>query len=311
MTHQSKITNYLLMTEKQRERQIYQVTIAGSIVSLILILVKFPAGIVGRSAAMIADAVHSLSDFLTDIIVIVFVKTSQKPKDQEHAYGHGKFETLATLIIGIVLLAVGLGIAWSGATSIYSVIQGDLLPSPGIIALMAALATIVSKEILYRYTIIKGKKLNSPALVANAWHHRSDALSSIGTATGIGGAIFLGDKWTILDPLAALVVSFFIIKMSFKLMKPCLDELLERSLPDDIKKEIEKIVGSFLDVHQLHNLCTRKIGNYYAIEFHVRMDGAKSLLEAHNLITEIEVKLKEQFGSKTHVTIHVEPLSNG
>jgi cation diffusion facilitator family transporter len=298
------------ITEKQRERQIYKVTIAGSIVSLLLILVKFPAGIIGRSAAMIADAVHSLSDFVTDIVVIVFVKTSQKPKDKDHAYGHGKFETLATLIIGIVLLGVGLGIAWSGVNSIFSVLRGDLLPSPGIIAFLAALATIASKEILYRYTIIKGKKLNSPALVANAWHHRSDALSSIGTAIGIGGAIFLGDKWTILDPLAALVVSFFIVRMSVQLIKPCLDELLERSLPEETKQEIEALVNGFKDVSQLHNLHTRKIGNYYAIEFHIRMDGNKSLLETHARITEIEQKLKEQYGSKTHVTIHVEPLIN-
>jgi len=296
------------ITEKHRERQIYKVTIAGSIVSLLLILVKFPAGIFGRSAAMIADAVHSLSDLLTDIVVIVFVKTSQKPKDKNHAYGHGKYETFATLIIGIVLLSVGLGIAWSGVNSIYSVIQGDLLPSPGIIALLAALATIVSKEILYRYTVIKGKKLNSPALVANAWHHRSDAFSSIGTAIGIGGAIYLGDKWTILDPIAALVVSFFIIKMAVKLTKPCLDELLERSLPEETKEEIREIVNSFNGVHQLHNLYTRKIGNYCAIEFHVRMDGNKHLIESHDLITEIEVKLKERYGSNTHVTIHVEPL---
>ncbi len=298
----------MIITDKQRERQIYKVTIAGSIVSFLLILVKFPAGILGQSAAMIADAVHSLSDFMTDIVVIVFVKTSQKPKDKEHAYGHGKFETLATLIIGIVLLGVGLGITWSGANSIYGVIQGELHPSPGIIAFLAALATIASKEILYWYTIAQGKKLNSPALIANAWHHRSDAFSSIGTAIGIGGAIFLGDKWTILDPLAALIVSFFIVKMAIKLIKPCLDELLERSLPEAIKQEIEKIVNHYEGVYQLHNLCTRKIGYYYAIEFHIRMDGSKSLMEVHSLITEIEVKLKEQYGSKTHVIIHVEPL---
>ncbi|MCL2436226.1 MAG: cation diffusion facilitator family transporter [Lentimicrobiaceae bacterium] len=296
--------------EKQREHQIYKVTIIGSIVSLLLILVKFPAGIFGRSAAMIADAVHSLSDFITDIVIIAFVRTSQKPKDEKHAYGHGKFETLATLIIGIVLLGVGLGIAWSGGKSIYAVIQGDVLPKPSVVALFAALATIVSKEILYRYTIIKGKKLNSPALVANAWHHRSDALSSIGTAIGIGGAIFLGNKWVILDPLAALVVSFFIIKMSFKLIKPCLDELLERALPEETQKEIEEIVSQFKDVYQLHNLRTRKIGNYYAIEFHIRMDGNKTLVETHDRITEIELKLKEKYGSGTYVTIHLEPLVN-
>jgi len=294
----------------QRERQIYKVTLLGSLVSLILILVKFPAGIIGRSAAMIADAVHSLSDLLTDIIVIVFVKTSQKPKDRDHAYGHGKYETFATLIIGIVLLGVGLGIAWSGVNSIFAVIQGELLPKPGIIAFLAALTTIISKEILYRYTVKKGKKLNSPALVANAWHHRSDGLSSIGTATGIGGAIFLGEKWTILDPLAALVVSAFIVHMSVKLIKPCLDELLERSLPEKIKGEIEEIVGYFEGVYDLHNLCTRKIGNYFAIEFHIRMDGNQPMVETHNLITKIEMKLREQFGSKTHVTIHAEPLKD-
>ena len=293
--------------EKQREHQIYKVTIVGSIVSLLLIFVKFPAGIFGRSSAMIADAVHSLSDFVTDIVIIAFVRTSQKPKDEKHAYGHGKFETLATLIIGVVLLGVGIGIARSGAISIYSVIQGEVLPSPSIIAFVAAVTTIASKEILYRYTIIKGKKLNSPALVANAWHHRSDALSSIGAAIGIGGAIFLGDKWTILDPLAALIVSFFIIKMSFKLIKPCLDELLERSLPKETQKEIEEIVGQFKDVYQLHNLRTRKIGNYYAIELHVRMDGKTSLQDAHNLVSKIEAKLKECYGNKTHVIIHVEP----
>jgi len=298
----------MVITEKQRERQIYQVTIAASVVNLMLILFKFFAGFAGRSAAMIADAVHSLSDFITDIIVIVFVKTSQKPKDKEHDYGHGKFETLATFIIGIVLLAVGLGIAWSGISSIYAVFQGATRQSPGIIALIAAFATILSKGFISQYTIKKGKNLNSPALIANGWHQRSDALSSIGTAAGIGGAIFLGDKWTILDPLAALVVSFFIVKMSLKIIKPCLDELLERSLPEETENEIEKTVGHFEGVHHLHNLCTRKIGNYYAIEFHVKMDGSMSLLESHDLITKIELKLKEQYGSKTHVTIHVEPL---
>jgi len=296
--------------EKQREHQIYKVTIVGSLVSLFLILVKFPAGIIGRSSAMIADAVHSLSDFVTDIIVIVFVRTAQKPKDEKHAYGHGKFETLASLIIGIVLLGVGFGIAWSGAVNIYSVIQGEILPSPGIVAFIAALVTIASKEILYHYTIIRGKKHNSPALIANAWHHRSDALSSIGTAVGIGGAIFLGDKWTVLDPLAALFVSFFIIQMAIKLIKPCLDELLERSLPKEVQEEIKQIVGNFEDARELHNLRTRKIGNYYAIEFHIRMEGSKSLEDTHARITEIELKLKEQYGCGTYITIHVEPLVN-
>ncbi|MCL2072723.1 MAG: cation diffusion facilitator family transporter [Marinilabiliaceae bacterium] len=293
--------------EKQRERQIYKVTIQGSIVNLGLIILKFYAGFFGRSAAMIADAVHSLSDFITDIVVIAFVKTAQKPKDTGHAYGHGKFETLATLIIGIFLFGVGVGIAWSGTKSIYSVLQGKLLPSPGIIALIAALATILSKEILYRYTIVVGKKLNSSALIANGWHHRSDALSSIGTTVGIGGAIFLGQKWTILDPIAAVIVSFFILRVAIKLIKPCIDELMEKSLPEDIKNEISKMVLSFDGVSDLHNLHTRKIGNNYAIEFHIRMDGNSSLVQTHDKVTEIEQKLKEHFGQATHVNIHSEP----
>lgn len=157
---------------------------------------------------MLADAVHSLSDFVTDIIVIVFVRISAKPEDESHDYGHGKYETLATAIIGILLLFVGFGILWSGASSIYRFLQGDSLQEPGILALAAALISIVSKEVLYRYTVFKGKKLNSQAVIANAWHHRSDALSSIGTAIGIGGAILLGPHWRVLDPIAAVVVSF-------------------------------------------------------------------------------------------------------
>jgi cation diffusion facilitator family transporter len=302
--------------EKQREREIYKVTIIGSLVSIFLILVKFPAGIFTKSSAMIADAIHSLSDFATDIVLIAFVKTSQKPKDESHNYGHGKFETLASLIIGLVLLGVGLGIAWEGAMNIYTVIQGDELLNQehferfGYIALIAALVTIISKEILYHYTIAKGKKLNSPALITNAWHHRSDALSSIGTAIGIGGAFFLGGKWVVLDPIAALVVSVFIIRMAVQLIKPCLDEFLERSLPEETQNEIKEIVADFENAHQLHNLRTRKIGNYYAIEFHIRMEGTKSLTESHALSTEIELKLKEKYGDKTYVTIHLEPLKN-
>ena len=299
--------------QKQREQQIYKVTIIGSIVSLILVLIKIPVGIFTRSSAMIADAMHSLSDLATDIVLILFVKTSQAPKDAKHSYGHGKFETLASLIIGLVLLGVGLLIAWNGATSIYSVIQGGELPNQeiferfGYIALIAALATLVSKEILYRYTVAKGKKLNSPALIANAWHHRSDALSSIGTAVGIGGAFFLGGKWVILDPIAAVVVSIFIVRMAVKLIKPNLDEFLERSLPEEIKSEIREIVAGFDDVYNLHNLRTRKIGNYYAIEFHIRMDGSKTLAEVHGISAEIEAKIKERYGDKTFVTIHIDP----
>lgn len=293
--------------KSSREKGIYKVTIVGSVVNFLLLVFKFFAGITGHSAAMLADAVHSLSDFITDIVVIVFVRIARKPEDKGHDYGHGKYETLATAIIGLLLLCVGFGIFWNGASSIYTFLQGGQLESPGVVALVAALVSIVSKEILYQYTVIQGKKLNSQAVVANAWHHRSDALSSIGTAIGIGGAILLGDHWRVLDPIAAVVVSFFIMKVSVQLLIPCVDELLEKSLPDDVEKEIEQTVLSFPGVSQPHHLRTRRIGSYYAIEIHVRMDGKITLEEAHGTATAIENKLKEMFGKGTHVGIHVEP----
>lgn len=293
--------------KSSREKGIYKVTIVGSIVNFLLLVFKFFAGIAGHSAAMLADAVHSLSDFITDIVVIVFVRIAGKPEDKGHDYGHGKYETLATAIIGLLLLCVGFGIFWNGASSIYTFLRGGQLESPGVVALVAALVSIVSKEILYQYTVIQGKKLNSQAVIANAWHHRSDALSSIGTAIGIGGAILLGDHWRVLDPVAAVVVSFFIMKVSVRLLIPCVDELLEKSLPEDVEKEVEQTVLSFPGVSQPHHLRTRRIGNYYAIELHVRMDGKITLEEAHSTATAIENKLKEMFGKGTHVGIHVEP----
>ena len=282
-------------------------TIVGSVVNFLLLVFKFFAGIMGHSAAMLADAVHSLSDFVTDIIVLVFVRISSKPQDEGHDYGHGKYETLATAIIGIFLLFVGFGIFWNGASSVYLFLQGGSLPEPGMLALAAALVSIVSKEILYQYTVFKGKKLNSQAVVANAWHHRSDALSSIGTAVGIGGAILLGSHWRVLDPAAAVIVSFFIMKVAVGLLIPCVDELLEKSLPADVEEEIQEIILSFPGVSSPHHLRTRRIGNHYAIEVHVRMDGKITLEEAHRTATAIEDKLKEKFGEGTHIGIHVEP----
>lgn len=291
-----------------REKQIFRITIIGSIVNAVLLVLKFIAGILGHSSAMIADAVHSLSDFITDIIVLVFVKISGRPKDRDHDYGHGKYETLATAMIGIGLLAVGAGILYKGISNIVFWAGGGQLQAPETIAIWAALISIVSKEILYRVTVRCGLKVNSDAVVANAWHHRSDALSSIGTAVGIGGAIILGERWTVLDPIASVVVSFFIIKVSFDLLKEGIGELLERSLPDEVEKEILDVINSFSDVSDPHHLCTRRIGNYYAIEFHVRMDGNTTLKVSHARATQIEKALRGRFGASTHIVIHVEPV---
>ena len=248
-----------------REKEIYKVTIVGSLVNFLLVIFKFTAGIIGHSTAMMADAVHSLSDFATDVVVIICVKISGKPQDEKHKYGHGKYETLATAIIGTLLLCVGVGIMINAANTIIGYAQGKTLDKPGNLALIAAAVSIIAKEGIYQYTAWKGKRLNSKAVTANAWHHRSDALSSIGTLVGIGGAILLGNKWTVLDPITALIVSFFIIRVAIKLAKPCIDELLEKSLPKETEQKIMDIIQSIPEVKNPHNLRTRHIGNNIAI----------------------------------------------
>ena len=291
----------------ERERRIYRVTIVGSVVNLALLLFKFAAGILGRSAAMLADAVHSLSDFVTDVIVLLFVRISNKPQDKDHDYGHGKYETLATALIGIILFFVGLGIFWNGARSIWAFVRGETLEAPGILALVAALLSIVTKEILYRYTVIVGRREQSQAVIANAWHHRSDALSSVGTAVGIGGAILLGDNWRVLDPVAAVVVSIFIVKVAWEMVVPCANELMEQSLPEQTEREIEEILLSFPGVTEPHNLRTRRVGNNCAIDVHVRMDGNLTLHQSHETTRTMEQRLRELLGEGTFINIHVEP----
>lgn len=295
------------VNDTKRERKIYKVTIIGGVANAILLIFKFIAGFLGHSSAMIADAVHSLSDFLTDIVILIFVKISNKPADKNHDYGHGKFETLATFIIGVVLLAVGIMIFWSGASKIFMSIKGIELEQPGMLAFWAAIVSIIVKEAIARYTIINGRRLNSKAVEANAWHHRSDALSSIGAAAGIAGAIFLGPKWRILDPLAAVVVSIFILIMAVKFLVSCISEFMEHSLSEDIENEIINTVMSFEFVKNVHNLRTRKIGNGIAMDMHVVMDGDLTLKKSHQYTKDIENLLRSRFGDKSFIYLHVEP----
>ena len=257
---------------------------------------------------MVADAVHSLSDFMTDLIVLVFVRIGAKPQDESHDYGHGKFETLATLFVALALVGAAIGIIVSGSLKIARWLQGETLETPGMLALWAALLSILVKEILFRYTIARGRALESPAVVANAWHHRSDALSSIGAAVGIGGAILLGQRWAVLDPLASIVVGGMLVKVAWDLLRESTGELTDSSLSAETEREIEEIIRSFPQVSEPHNLRTRRIGNRIAIEAHVRLDGAMSLNEAHDIVSDIERKIRDHFGHGTIVTIHMEPV---
>ena len=291
-----------------RENELTKVTLLGSVGNLVLLSFKFVAGIVAGSSAMVADAVHSLSDFMTDLIVLVFVRIGAKPQDESHDYGHGKFETLATLFVALALVGAAIGIIVSGSLKIARWLQGEALETPGMLALWAALLSILVKEILFRYTIARGRALESPAVVANAWHHRSDALSSIGAAVGIGGAILLGQRWAVLDPLASIVVGGMLVKVAWDLLRESTGELTDSSLSAETEREIEEIIRSFPQVSEPHNLRTRRIGNRIAIEAHVRLDGAMSLNEAHDIVSDIERKIRDHFGHGTIVTIHMEPV---
>ena len=291
-----------------RKRRIYRVTLVGFAVNLVLSLAKLAAGVFGRSGAMVADAVHSFSDLATDVVVIVFARISAKPRDDGHDYGHGKYETLATILISMALGVVGVGILVNSIGAVRSVLDGGVLPRPGLVALVAAVLSIAAKEILYRYTVREGRAIDSPSVVANAWHHRSDALSSLGTLVGIGCAYFLGDPWRIADPIAALIVAVFIFKVAFDLIRTGVGKLLEKSLPEETEREILRIVTLDPAVREPHNLRTRRIGAAIAIEIHIRVDGAMTVARSHALTVGIERRLRERFGEGTMIAVHVEPL---
>lgn len=295
----------------ERDKKVYRVTLLGSVVNLLLLVFKFVAGVLGHSAAMIADAVHSLSDFVTDLIVIVFVKISSKPEDADHAYGHGKYETLASCIIGLALIVVGVMMGYNAMVKIVDVVRnGTELASPGIIALAAAVLSIVLKEWMFHLTRKVALEVDSPAVEANAWHHRSDALSSVGTAIGIGGAVLLGSKWAVLDPIAALVVSVFIVVQAAKILSDAIGQLMEKSLPRDVEQRICEIVYEEEGTSDIHHLRTRKIGSQISIELHVRMNGYLTLREVHDKSIAIEKRLRAAFGDSTYINLHVEPLKS-
>lgn len=294
--------------QETREQAIYKATWIGFFVNMLLSVGKLIAGFVGRSGAMIADGVHSVSDFATDIVVLLFVRISAKPKDEDHDYGHGKYETLATVVIGVALAAVAIGILVDSAERIAQVLRGESIARPGIVALVAAAVSIVAKEALYWYTMLTAKQVDSPALKANAWHHRSDAFSSIGTLIGIGGAYFLSEQWRVLDPIAAIVVGALIIKVAYDLVMPGLNELLERSLPKEQEDEIVALVLTDKRLSDVHNLKTRRIGAGIAVELHVRVQGNMTVNESHAITRNIEQLLRQQYGDRTQVIIHIEPL---
>ena len=292
---------------KTREKEIRRITLIGAVVNIALTVLKIAAGILGRSAAMIADGVHSLSDLLSDIVVLAFTHISAKGRDRDHSFGHGKFETLATLIVSVILAVAGANLMAEGIRKIIRVLQGELLPVPGTVALWAAAASIIAKEALYHATLLTSRKVNSPVLVANAWHHRSDSFSSVGALAGIGTAILLGERWAVLDPVVSCCISIAIIVVAVKMALPSLSELLETSLPADIEQGITDTAAAVPGVNDIHDLKTRRNGISFIIEVHVVVDPDMSVVQAHDIATAVEEALRDKYGAQTQISTHIEP----
>jgi len=292
-----------------REQTISRTTLVGSVANLILTAGKIAAGFFGHSAAMLADGVHSLSDFISDIIILAFVRVSSKGKDEDHKYGHGKYETLASLSVSVVLLVVAAQLIATGVKGVMSVVRGETLAAPMKIALYAAVVSIVVKEAMYWYTVKVAKDIDSSTLKANAWHHRSDALSSVASLIGIGAAIFLGDKWIVLDPIVCCGIGIAIIVVAIQMALPSLNEFLEASLPKEMEEEIVRISESVEGVLDVHNLQTRRMGPGIIIDEHVVVNPEMKLVDAHNIATAVEKELVKHFGERTEIHVHLEPSS--
>ena len=293
-----------------REKEIRKITLWGSLVNVLLTIFKIIAGILGRSAAMIADGIHSLSDLLSDIVVLVFTHISSKGKDRDHSFGHGKFETLATLIVSVILVVVGAELMSSAIRSIIGLCNGEPIPKPGFIALIAAAVSILAKEILYHFTVKVGRKTGSTVVIANAWHHRSDAFSSVGALLGIGGAMILGSHWTVQDTIVSCLISITIIVVAVKMALPSLAELLETSLPEEVEMEIVEIASAVAGVDDIHELKTRRNGISFIIDAHIAVNPEMSVVEAHDIATDVEDALRARYGQETQINIHVEPAAD-
>ncbi|MEG1934242.1 MAG: cation diffusion facilitator family transporter [Kiritimatiellia bacterium] len=293
---------------ENRVEEANRVTWLSVVINVILTAGKLLVGIFGHSAAMVADALHSFSDFATDFAVIAGMRMAGRPEDRDHPYGHGKYETLAAVIIGVALCGVGLAIAFDAGTTIYRAFVRDTWPVvPSYIALVAGLVSIVTKEYLYRVTVRIARKTHNDALMANAWHHRSDAFSSIGTTLGVAGAALLGGRWVLLDSAAAMVVGFILLWIAWGIVRDSLDKLMEHSMdPKEVARVLE-LVHTIPGVTEPHHLRSRRVGTVAVIEIHFRVDAEMTVLESHEIASHVESLLKEEFGQEAIITVHVEP----
>ena len=291
---------------KWRNREEKRCTLTGMTSDVCLSALKIATGIIGHSSAILADGIHSIGDTMTDGLVYAMVRLSGKGVDERYRYGRGKYETLAAFLISIILVVVALGLMKEGVEDVWAAIHGKMLDRPHDIALIVGMIAVAAKEELYRYTRHKGKTTGSSALKAYAWHHRADALSTAATLIGVAGAMFLGEQWRVLDPIAAIIVSVLILVLAFRMGKPAVEELLEVSLPQDEQEAINAIVSGTPGVKAHHNLRTRRNGNLRVVDIHIKVDGNLNVTQSHDITREIERQLTESLG-EVMTNIHVEP----
>lgn len=291
---------------QQRNSEEKRCTLVGMTSDVCLSALKIVTGIIGHSSAILADGIHSISDTVTDALVYALVRLSGKGVDEHYRYGRGKFETLAAFLISILLVVVALGLMTEGLKDVWAALQGETLERPHNVALVVGIIAVVVKEGLYHYTRLKGRKTGSNALKAYAWHHRADALSTAATLLGVAGAMFLGERWRVLDPIAAIAVSVVILVLAYRLGRPAVEELLEVSLPNEEQEKIANIVINTSGVKAFHNLRTRRNGNLRVVDLHIKVDGDLSVAQSHDITREIEQRLSQELG-EVMTNIHVEP----
>jgi cation diffusion facilitator family transporter len=291
---------------QRRNREEKRCTLVGMTSDVCLSALKIVTGIVGHSSAILADGIHSISDTVTDGLVYAMVRLSGKGVDERYRYGRGKFEILAAFLISIILVVVALGLMTEGVKDVWAAIQGETLERPHNIALIVGIIAVIVKESLYHYTRIKGRKTGSSALKAYAWHHHADALSTTATLLGVAGAMFLGEHWRVLDPIAAMAVSVLILVLAYRLGRPAVEELLEVSLPKEEQEKITGIVNATSGVEAFHNLRTRRNGNLRVVDIHIKVDGDLTVARSHDITRDIERQLTDALG-EVMTNIHVEP----
>lgn len=288
---------------KMTERTAIKVSIVSIFVNVALTIFKLLAGVIGKSGAMISDAVHSASDIFSTVIVIIGVKLSAKDSDEEHPYGHERMESVAAIILAAILALTAVGIGESGITKIISGDYGGL-SVPGAVALIAAIVSMVVKEAMYWYTKINAKKINSGALMADAWHHRSDALSSVGAFAGILGAR-LG--FPVLDPIASVVICLFIAKTAISIFKDAIDKMVDKSCDKETEERISEAALRQEGVIGIYSLKTRMFGNRIYVDIEITADKDESLEEAHKIADKVHDEIEKEFSEVKHIMVHVNP----